>query len=117
MTAYVRSLDATSLKLCIVALSTVLVTACGGGGGDEANENANSAVAYALAGTGTPSAANGKTLYASACSGCHSAYFPNARDSNRTLAAIAANRGGMGALSTSIKTQQSDDIAAFLAGV
>lgn len=106
-------------RLCTAAAVTLLISACGGGGGDEddANENANASVTYKLAGTATPNAATGKTLYASTCSGCHGANFPNARDSTRTLAAIASNKGGMGALSSTITTQQSDDIAAYLAGL
>jgi len=103
-------------RLCTAAAVTLLISACGGGG-DDANENADARVTYKLAGTATPNAATGKTLYASTCSGCHGANFPNARDSTRTLAAIASNKGGMGALSSTITTQQSDDIAAYLAGL
>lgn len=112
-----RTYTSTTFKRSTALLVTLLIAACGGSDDDDANKNFNPAVTYKLAGTGTPNSVNGKGLYASACAGCHGAAFPNAKDSTRTLAAIAANLGGMGALAASIKTQQSDDIAAYLAGI
>ena len=51
---------------------------------------------------------------AQVCFACHGANYSNARDSNRTLAAIASNKGGMGYLSSTIQAPQANDIAAYL---
>lgn len=113
-----RSKNTFLFKLCAATVVTVLLSACGGGeDDDDANNNYNAGTVYSLAGVTTPDAVNGKALYNAACASCHGANFPNAKDSTRTLWAIAANKGGMGALSATIQTQQSDDIAAYLAGI
>lgn len=115
-----------SLKLCFLLVSALLLTACGGGGENEANENEDSSTQYKTVPTGdaaaapagiTPSSAtvaSGKTLYNNNCFSCHGANYSNARDSNKTLAAIASDKGGMGYLSSSIKAAQANDIAAYL---
>ncbi|MEI7536061.1 MAG: c-type cytochrome [Comamonadaceae bacterium] len=68
-----------------------------------------------------PVASNGKTLYASRCSGCHGpaaaggSKVLNGANSPLTIqAAINSNRGGMGSLS-GLTTQNLADIAAYLA--
>ena len=104
-------------KLCTIT-TALLLTACGGGGGgenDDAHNDLNFSTAYKLAGTGTPDAANGQTLYNAYCASCHGASYANAKDSTKTLSAIAGNKGGMGSLSATIKTQQSNNIAYYLA--
>ncbi len=104
-------------KLCTLT-TALLLTACGGGGegdDDDANNHLNPSTAYKLAGTGTSDAANGQTLYNENCVGCHKASFANAKDSTKTISAIAGNKGGMGSLRATIKTQQSDNIAYYLA--
>jgi mono/diheme cytochrome c family protein len=114
-----------SLTLCVIFASALLLTACGGGE-NEANENEDSSTQYKTVPSGdtaatpagaSPSAAtiaSGKTLYNNNCFACHGANYSNARDSNRTLAAIASNKGGMGYLNSTIKAPQANDIAAYL---
>lgn len=66
--------------------------------------------------TTTTSAANGKALYASSCASCHGATnTAMGINASATLRAIATNRGGMGALSSTIGAQQAADIAAYAA--
>lgn len=114
-----------TLKLCVFLASAWLLSACGGGGND-ANEQADNSTRYrtvaeaemttAAAGTtpGTATLASGKALYNNNCFVCHGANMPTARDSARTLAAIATNTGNMGYLSGNIKTLQANEIAAYL---
>jgi mono/diheme cytochrome c family protein len=114
-----------SLTLCVLFASALLLTACGGGE-NEANENEDKNTQYKTVPSGetaatpvgtTPSAAtiaSGKTLYNNNCASCHTSYYANARDSNKTLAAIASNKGGMGYLNSTIKAPQANDIAAYL---
>lgn len=118
------------LKLCAITAMALAVTACGGGGDDDANEHVDNSTQYKTVddddnktGSTTPTPAtvpaaatiaSGKALYTQSCASCHGANMPNARDSARTLSAIASNKGGMGFLSTSIKTAQANDIAAYL---
>lgn len=109
-----RSSKFTLMKLCAVLAAALLSTACGGGDEDEGGD----AAFRTSTGSTTPSAAaisSGKTLYTQYCAGCHGANKPSAKDSGRTLSAIASNKGGMGSLSASIQTSQADDIAAYLA--
>ena len=114
-----------SLTLCLLFASVLLLTACGGGE-DEANENEDKNTQYKTVPSGEtaatpvrtmPSAAtiaSGKTLYNNNCFSCHGANYSNARDSAKTLAAIASNKGGMGYLNSTIKAPQANDIAAYL---
>lgn len=81
-----------------------------------------SAIAAALAPAVTPTptpvpTVNGATLYASDCAGCHGALATSSktgRTAAQIQAAISANRGGMGTLS-SLTTAQVAAIAAALA--
>lgn len=100
-----------ALTLLACAACTLL-TACGGG--DEGGD-----AAYATStGNAVPSAATvaqGKTLYNQYCFNCHGSNMGSAKDSSHTLGAIAANQGGMGALSGVIGTAEADAIAGYLA--
>jgi len=57
----------------------------------------------------------GQTLYTASCSGCHGSNMPAAVNYQRTLSAIAGNKGGMGSLSATINTAAADNIATYLA--
>jgi mono/diheme cytochrome c family protein len=57
----------------------------------------------------------GQSLYTASCSGCHGAGMPAAVNYQRTLSAIAGNKGGMGPLSATINTAAADNIATYLA--
>jgi len=57
----------------------------------------------------------GQTLYTASCSGCHGSSMPAAVNYQRTLTAIAGNKGGMGYLSATINTAAADNIATYLA--
>ena len=57
----------------------------------------------------------GQSLYTASCSGCHGAGMPAAVNYQRTLSAVAGNKGGMGYLSGTINTAAADNIATYLA--
>ena len=113
-----------SLTLCVLFASALLLTACGGGE-NEANENEDKNTQYKTVPSGetaatpvgtTPSVAtiaSGKTLYNNNCASCHTSYYANARDSNKTLAAIVSVPT-MNNLSSTIQALQANEIAAYL---
>jgi mono/diheme cytochrome c family protein len=119
------TINQSTLKLCALLATALLLTACGGGE-NEANENEDRSTKYntvsddgaASTPTGTtPSTAtiaSGKALYNNNCFSCHGANMASARDSAKTLSAIANNKGGMGYLINIIQAPQANDIAAYL---
>lgn len=102
------------IKIASFAAATLLLTACGGGDDDAKDAAYKSTTSTTLSPTALQ-ISSGKLLYAASCAGCHGANMATAKDSTRTLGAIASNKGGMGYLSNTIQASQSDDIAAYLA--
>ena len=101
----------TAFKLCAITAATLLITACGGGGEDDDQGSASFATSTGVKTSGVI----GQGLYNANCASCHGASVPAGVNYLRTLNAIAANKGGMGYLSTAIQTSQADDIATYLA--
>ena len=85
------------------------------GHSDSGGTGTTNTSAFATSTGAKADAAAGQSLYTASCSGCHGAGMPAAVNYQRTLSAIAGNKGGMGSLSASITTAAADNIATYLA--
>jgi mono/diheme cytochrome c family protein len=115
-------------KLLMIASITTGLAACGGGGGDSSSQQSLSSEhsssnehsksdddsSFATSSNAATNAVAGQALYGAYCASCHGTSYASAKDYASTLNAIARNKGGMGYLSASIKTEQANDIATYL---
>ena len=84
-------------------------------GHSEGGTGTTNTSAFATSTGAKADAAAGQSLYTASCSGCHGAGMPASVNYQRTLSAIAGNKGGMGYLSATITTAAADNIATYLA--